>query len=216
MSGQKMLFNQKKCKTIIFNFTNKYQFSTRLSIENQILETVQDTKLLGTVISSDLKWTKNTHNIVKKANARMQLLRKISNFGASYGDLKNIYILYIRSLLEQSCTVWHSGLSDENKQDLERIQKSALKVILKDSYKSYEHALNVLEMETLDDRREILCLEFAKKCLKNEKMKKYFQENKKVHPMITRFEEEYEIDSANTERLKNSPIIYMQRLLNNK
>ena len=110
----------------------------------------------------------------------------------------------------------HSGLSDENKQDLERIQKSALKVILKDSYKSYEHALNVLEMETLDDRREILCLEFAKKCLKNEKMKKYFQENKKVHPMITRFEEEYEIDSANTERLKNSPIIYMQRLLNNK
>ena len=49
--------------------------------------------------------------------------------------------------------MWHSGLSDENKQDLERIQKSALKVILKDSYKSYEHALNVLEMETLDDRR---------------------------------------------------------------
>ena len=34
--------------------------------------------------------------------------------------------------------------------------------------------------------------------------------------MITRFEEEYQIDSTNTERLRNSPIIYMQRLLNNK
>ena len=180
------------------------------------METVQETKLLGTVISNDLKWTKNTHNIVKRANARMQLLRKISNFGASYDDLKNIYILYIRSLLEQSCTVWHSGLSDENKEDLERVQKSALKLILKENYKSYENALNILEMETLDDRRRDLCLDFAKKCLKNEKMKKYFPENKKEHQMITRFEEEYQIDSTNTERLRNSPIIYMQRLLNNK
>ena len=89
-------------------------------------------------------------------------------------------------------------------------------MILKDSYKSYENALNFLEMETLDDRREGLCLEFAKKCLKNEKMKKYFPENNKKHPMVTRYEEEYKIDSANTERLKNSPIIYMQRLLNNQ
>ena len=215
-AAQKMLLNQKKCKTIIFNFTNKYQFSTRLAIKNEVLETVQETKLLGTVISNDLKWTKNTHNIVKRANARMQLLRKISNFGASYDDLKNIYILYIRSLLEQSCTVWHSGLSDENKEDLERVQKSALKLILKENYKSYENALNILEMETLDDRRRDLCLDFAKKCLKNEKMKKYFPENKKEHQMITRFEEEYQIDSTNTERLRNSPIIYMQRLLNNK
>ena len=89
-------------------------------------------------------------------------------------------------------------------------------MILKDSYKSYENALNFLEMETLDDRREGLCLEFAKKCLKNEKMRKYFPENKKEHPLVTRYEEEYQIDSANTERLKNSPIIFMQRLLNNK
>ena len=65
-------------------------------------------------------------------------------------------------------------------------------------------------METLDARRESLCLEFGRKHLKNnifQKLRKYIQ---------CRYEEEYEIDSANTERLKNSPIIYMQRLLNNK
>ena len=59
--------------------------------------------------------------------------------------------------------------SEENKDDLERVQKSALK--------SYENALNFLEMETLDARREGLCLEFAKKCLKNEKIKKYLPKN---------------------------------------
>ena len=51
---------------MIFNFTQKYQFSTRLAIEGDVLETVTDTKLLGTVISNDLRWDKNTESIVKK------------------------------------------------------------------------------------------------------------------------------------------------------
>ena len=57
----------------------------------------------------------------------------------------------------------------------------------------------------------------AKKCLNNEKNKHLFQPNKKVHTihtMETRFQKEYEVNLAKTERLKNSPIIYMQRLLN--
>ena len=148
---------------MIFNFTNKYQFSTRLTLEDEILETVSETKLLGTIVSNDLKWDKNVANIVKKANQRMELLRKISVFGASHDEMKNIYILYIRSLIEQKCTVWHSGLTVEKCQDLERLQKSALKIILKESYKTYEHALNILDLENLFDRREYLCLKFAKK-----------------------------------------------------
>ena len=113
---------------------------------------------MGTTISNDLKWEKNTQNIVRKANKRMEILRKISSVGASYSDLKTIYIAYIRSILEQSCTVWNSGLTEENVKDIERVQKSALKLILAEKYLSYENALNILELETLADRRKILCL----------------------------------------------------------
>ena len=77
-----------------------------------------------------------------------------------------IYILYIRSLLEQSCTVWHSGLTAENSEDLERVQKSSLKIILKEKFQSYEHALSLLDLDSLAERREILCLQFAKKLLR--------------------------------------------------
>ena len=73
-----------------------------------------------------------------------------------------IYVSFIRSLLEQSCTIWHSGLTDDNRNDLERVQKSALKIILKNKYKSYQNALNFLELENLENRREFLCLKFAK------------------------------------------------------
>ena len=75
-----MIINQKKSKSMIFNFTKNYQFSTRLSMEGEVVETVQDTRLLGTIVSNDLTWSKNTHNVVKKANGRMELLRKISPF----------------------------------------------------------------------------------------------------------------------------------------
>ena len=67
--------------------------------------------------------------IVKKANARMELLRRIASFGASIEDLRIIYFLFIRSHLEQSATVWHSCLTLENSNDLERVQKSAVKII---------------------------------------------------------------------------------------
>jgi hypothetical protein len=152
--NQKMKTNEKKSKNVIFNFTKKYQFSTRHSIQNEVLQIVPEAKLLGTIISNDLKWLKNTENIVKKANGRMELLRRITRFGASWEELKNIYILYIRSLLEQSCTVWNSGLTEENIHDLERIQKSACKLILQDSYKSYDNALKLLDLENMEDRRE--------------------------------------------------------------
>ena len=157
-----MKINEEKSKIMIFNFTKNYQFSTRLSIQGEPLETVKETKLLGTILTNDLKWQKNTALIVKRANGRMQLLQAISNFGATWDDLKQIYILFVRSLLEQSCTVWHIGLTEENSTDLERIQKSALKLILKSSYQTYQNALKILDLQTLKNRRENLCLQFAK------------------------------------------------------
>ena len=78
---QKMVINQKKTKNVIFNFTKKYQFSTQFEIEGEELETVQEAKLLGTIVTNNLKWDRNTEFIVKKANKRMELLRKIPQSG---------------------------------------------------------------------------------------------------------------------------------------
>ena len=77
-----------------------------------------------------------------------------------------------------------------------------------------DNTLNILDLESLVERRQNLCLQFTKKCLKNQKMKHCIPENQKTHPMITRFPETYEEDYSMTERLMHSPIIYVQRLLN--
>ena len=211
---QKMLINEKKTKCMIFNYTDKYQFTTRLSVNDNPIEVINSTRLLGTILQDNLSWDLNTAELVRKGNARMQLLRKVSSFCTDYEELKNIYILYVRSILEQSATVWHSSLTDENKNDLERVQKTALKVILGDSYMSYENALKILDIETLNDRRIDLCLNFARKSSKHPKMKWMFPLNDKTHQMGTRKPEKYKVQHANTDRLKDSALIFMQNLLN--
>ena len=141
----------------------------------------------------------------------MEILRKASQFGASTNDLKLIYFLYIRSQLEQSSTVWHSTLTLQNCRDLERIQKTAIRIILKNEYNGYKKSLDKLQLENLSERREFLSLNFAIKCLKNEKMKKMFPLNQKLNK---RSKKVYSVQHANTERFKKSSIIYMQNLLN--
>ena len=56
----------------------------------------------------------------------MRILHKLVEFGIPREDLKTIYILYVRSHLEQSCQVWHSSLTLENLTDLERVQKKSI------------------------------------------------------------------------------------------
>ena len=69
-------------------------------LNNENLEVVKQAKLLGVIISDDLKWDQNTESLVKKAHKRLELLRKVANFSTSVEDKRTIYILYVRSILE--------------------------------------------------------------------------------------------------------------------
>ena len=140
-----------------------------IGIEESQFRHCRKAKLLGVIITNDLKWDANTESLVKRANCRMELLRKVASFGTSVEEKKNIYILFIRSILEQSSVVWHSSLTKENEEDLERVQKSALKIILGTKFLNYSQALKDTNLASLKIRREELCLKFARKCLKSEK-----------------------------------------------
>ena len=87
-------------------------------------------------------------------------------------------------------------------------------MILQEKFQGYKKGLAQLGLQTLEERRKQLCLDFAKKCVKTDKLKHMFPKNIKSHEMITRSEELYNVQHANTERLKKSSIIYMQNLLN--
>ena len=49
-----MKINTNKTKVMIFNFTQNHQFTTRLTMDDDKIEVVDNTKLLGTHITNDL------------------------------------------------------------------------------------------------------------------------------------------------------------------
>ena len=60
---------------------------------------VHQAKLLGVIISDDLKWDENTEYLVKKVYSRMELLRKVAEFTKSIDDKREIYILLLEVFL---------------------------------------------------------------------------------------------------------------------
>ena len=86
-------------------------------------------------------------------------------------DKLDIYKKFIRAHAEQSCTIWSSGLTKGNEKDIERIQKSAVKVILQEDYSEYTDGLHQLRLESLYYRRMSLCQNFAQETSKHEKLK---------------------------------------------
>ena len=209
-----MKLNPKKCKNLIFNFTNNHQFTTTLRINNHEVETVSEAKLLGQIITDDLKWERNIDEVVKSSNKRLRILHEASKFTGKISDLKMIYTMYIRSKLDSSSVVWHSSLTENQINSLERCQKAAVKVILKNNYRNYEDALKMLDLDSLKERRRKQCLKFAKDCLKHEKMKMLFPLNVQNNETKTRHKETYKVNKAYTERYRQSAVPYMQRLLN--
>ena len=171
-------------------------------MENQVIDIVSESKLLGVKVDDNLCWDKNTSFLVRRANGSMRLLHKLVDFGVPLDDLVQIYILYVRSILEQSCQVWHSSLTLENFQDLERVQKNGLTIILQENYISYSNALDTTGLGTLFERRSKLCLKFAKSCLKNSEMKKMFPLNPVEYGIKTRFRNKFRVTQTRTERLK--------------
>ena len=99
----------------------------------------------------------------------MPILHRLYEFDVPRSDLIEIYILYIRSVLESSATVWHSSVTKGQEMEIERVQKVALRTILKEDYTDYPSALKMCSLLSLKDRRKQLCKSFAKKCIKSDK-----------------------------------------------
>ena len=71
---KKMKLNIEKTKNIIFNFSKDNQFTTEIELDGKVIETVKETKLLGTVITDKLDWNRNTDKIINESNRRMVFL----------------------------------------------------------------------------------------------------------------------------------------------
>ena len=142
------------------------------------------------------------------------MLTKLKYVGTSTEDLIDIYILFVRSVAEYCSVVFHSSMTQEESEKLERIQKTCLRVILGEMYVSYEAALEMTGLQTLSLRRGKRCLDFSLKCIKHPKNKRIFPLNNREFGQAQHTKETFEVNFAKTGAYKKSTIPYCQRLLN--
>ena len=135
------------------------------------------TQLLGLWISEDMSWDKNCKEICKKAYARLSMITKHKYVGVSIDDLLDIYKLFIRSVVEYCSVSFHSSLTQQQTNKIEKIQKTSLKVIFGEAYTDYDTALSLSGFHTLSERRLKRCLDFTIKCLNHPKNKSMFPLN---------------------------------------
>ena len=105
-------------------------------------------------------------------------------------------------------------LTQEDSNDIERVQKIAVRVILDDDYVDYTTACASLNIETLETRRRKLSLNFALKCLKNDKFKDLFKFNTVGAHYKIREVDKFDVPFAKSSRYKKSPKVYLTNLLN--
>ena len=85
-----------------------------------ILDVVEETRLLGIVLTPDLRWQANTLSICTKAMSKMWLLRRMKAMGLEPELIFDYYLKEVRVLTEQAVAIWSSGLTKAQSQEIEK------------------------------------------------------------------------------------------------
>ena len=178
--------NTSKTKVMLFNTAKDYDFMPKLTFQSEVdtedyLEVVESSKLLGVIIRSDMKWCDNVDYMCKKGYMKLWILRRLKILRFTKEELWDVFIKQIRPILEYAAPVWHPGITQKESGQIERVQKCALHIILGDDYQNYWHALEVLDCDTLESRRQQICEKFVRKSVNHSKYRSWFsfQQNKK-------------------------------------
>ncbi len=123
---------------------------------------VDRTKVLAVTMYSDFTWNAHVENIISKASKRVYLLYQLKRPGASQNDLLKVLLSVIRPVLEYTCQVWHTNLTQYLSEGIETVEKRALRVIFPGH--SYDESLQVTSLPTLSQRSQQMCKHILRSC----------------------------------------------------
>ena len=121
--------NLAKTKLMLFNTCKSRDFMPEMVFQGTRLDLVEQSKLLGVIVTSNLTLSANTDYIVERCLKKMWIMRRLKKLGADYSDLLDVYF---RSIAEYAVPVWSAGIKGGEVCKIEIIQKIACNIILGD------------------------------------------------------------------------------------
>ena len=196
-----MKLNIGKCKEMVIDFAREKHEFLPLTINNVGIERVKSARILGLSIQDDLKWNEHVNHIVKKAGKRLYMLRLLKRSNADNSILILVYCTIIRPVLEYACQVWHFNITEYLSEDIEKLQKRALRIVL--PFATYREACSITGIPLLKDRRRLLCERFFVKNAHGDKLGDLLPP-KLEHNYNTRYGSDYNNYSCKTDRFMKS------------
>ena len=201
----KFQLNEAKCKELRITFSTANNSFDPIVINGSEIECVPKAKILGMHITCNLKWNCHIEEIGKKSRKRMYCLSQLKRSGLGTQELIQFYRTCIRPLTEYACPVFHDSLPKYLSEELERIQRRAMRIIF--PFKPYQEALAQAGLETLSARRQSLTNKLFSKIVEdtNNKLHNLLPEMNTCHYNL-RKKRKFNANFK-TNRLKNSFIL---------
>ena len=133
-------------------FILRYTLFDPIEINDKLIDNVPHAKILGLHVSCDLKWNFHINEVIKKARKRLYCLSQLKRSGLGTSELVQFFRTCVRPITEYACPVFHDSLPAYLSQDLEAVQKRAMRMIF--PFCPYEEALAQSKLGTLSGRRQ--------------------------------------------------------------
>ncbi len=158
-------FNPNKTEAMLFTLRQSHPL--HLIFDGTEITFVEDHKHLGLTLSNTGKWHSHIDKIISSTSKIIGIMRKLK-FQLSRSSLNQIYISYVRPILEYASAVW-DGCTEYEKSALEKLQNEAARIVtgLTRSV-SLEHLRQEIGWQSLSIRRSVQKLSIMYKAANNE------------------------------------------------
>ena len=158
-------FNPIKTVAMLFSFRPIEHFPL-LNFNNTAINFVENHKHLGVTLSCNGQWKTHIENILNAAYKILGIMRKLK-YRFSRQALNQMYMSYIRPILEYSSIVW-DGCSEQDKTALERLQHEGARIVTGlTRSSSIANLYKECGWDSLANRRYFQKLCFMYKCTNN-------------------------------------------------
>ena len=153
--ANRVVLNPDKCKEMRICFARDPECFDAITIDGKELEVVKNAKLLGLTISDNLTWNAHVNEIIKKASKKLYYLVQLKRARVPPSDLVLFYTSCVRSGVDYAVPVFYNALPQYLKNELVRIEKRALSIILPRT--DYSSACGLLGIMPMTEHHGLLC-----------------------------------------------------------
>ena len=202
-----MNINTKKTKEMLFGPILQNP-PPSIVFDTGTVDRVTSFKLLGVTIMNNLSWENHINAVCTKAGSRLHFLKLLKRSSVTHDDLLLYYTSVIRPVIEYACPVWQSGLTVEQRDRLESIQRRALNIISGSS--DYELNCVLYDIEPVKVRLDNLARSFFQRILNRDDCLNYLLPSERPAEIVDRLRQSNKLPgvTCRTERFLKSFLPY--------